>query len=53
MQKQFMLTEERLKERIAGRNPRKQQMQTSKKYVEGIREKLYQTLENCDGVQIN
>ena len=23
------------------------------KYVEGIREKLYQTLENCDGVQIN
>ena len=26
-------TEERLKERIAGRNPRKQQMQTSKKYV--------------------
>ena len=26
-------TEERLKERIAGRNPRKQQMQTNKKYV--------------------
>ena len=26
-------SEERLKERIAGRNPRKQQMQTSKKYV--------------------
>ena len=23
------------------------------KYVESIREKLYQTLDNCDGVQIN
>ena len=23
------------------------------KYVEGIREKLYQALEKCDGVQVN